>query len=108
MYYLLDENKNPYKVSLEEGLKVYEDPVMKIVKQDRLDNDEVFVSTVFLGLDHGWGDKEASNYQPILFETMIFGGEHSDFQTRYHTFVDAVEGHEYAVNLVKESLKKSE
>ncbi len=32
----------------------------------------VRVSTVFLGLDHGWGEGP-----PILFETMIFGGEHN-------------------------------
>lgn len=31
---------------------------------------EAKVSTVFLGLDHGFGSSE-----PILWETMVFGGE---------------------------------
>lgn len=106
MYYLLDENKNPYKVSSEEGLKVYENPQMKLVQQDRFEDENVFVSTVFLGFDHGWGDRDASDYKPILFETMIFGGEHNDFQTRYHTYDEALEGHQYALNLVKESLNR--
>lgn len=104
MYYLLDENKQPYKVSLEEGLKVYEDPEMKIVQQDRFEDEDIFVSTVFLGLDHGWGDRELPDYKPLLFETMIFGGKYNDFQTRYHTYNEAKEGHAYALNLVKESL----
>ena len=110
MHYLLDENKNPYKVSIEEAVKLYDDPVMKLVKQDRYHGNEIFISTVFLGMDHGWGDRENPNYKPLLFETMIFGGEHNDFQTRYHTYKEAVEGHEYALNLVKESLnhKKEE
>ena len=104
MHYLLDENKQPYKVSLEESYKIYEDANMKLVQQDRFEDDDVFVSTVFLGLDHGWGDRNAPNYKPILFETMIFGGKHNDFQTRYHTYDEAKEGHQYALNLVKESL----
>lgn len=34
-------------------------------------SDEVLVSTVFLGLDHCFGDSPS----PVLFETLIFGGE---------------------------------
>ena len=52
---------------------------------------DVHVSTVFLGLDHGFGGK------PLWFETMIFGGEHDDYQKRYSTWEEAETGHEYAV-----------
>jgi len=52
------------------------------------------VSTVFLGLDHGWGDGP-----PILFETMIFGGPHDQRQWRYSTIEEAREGHKAAVRL---------
>ena len=105
MYYLLDENKKPYKVSLEEGMKVYEDLQMKIVEQDVSDNGKIFISTVFLGMDHSFDRHNKSiNHKPILFETMIFGGEHNDFQARYHTYDEAIEGHQYALNLVEESL----
>lgn len=45
------------------------------------------VSTVFLGIDHGWGGV------PLLFETMVFGGPRNDFQMRYGTWDQAVAGH---------------
>jgi hypothetical protein len=57
---------------------------------------EVEVSTVFLGLDHSFGGD-----LPILFETMIFGGEHNDYQERYATWEKAEIGHLKAVKLVK-------
>lgn len=46
------------------------------------------VSTVWLGIDHGWGSPV-----PIIFETMIFGGPYNDEQMRYATEAQAVEGH---------------
>ncbi len=58
---------------------------------------EVEVSTVFLGIDHRYGKG-----QPIVFETMIFGGKHDGYQTRYSTWEEAVEGHKIACNLANE------
>lgn len=55
----------------------------------------VQVSTLFIGLDHQWG-----NGPPLLFETMIFGGEHDDYQRRYSSWTEAVDGHAVAVALV--------
>jgi len=50
---------------------------------------DVRVSTVFLGLDHRFfGDGP-----PLLFETMIFGGEHDGYQRRYATWEEAEAGH---------------
>lgn len=66
----------------------------RIVKQE--DFSGIRVSTVFLGLDHSWGD----NGPPLIFETMIFGGEHSDKQWRYSTWDQAEAGHKEAVKLV--------
>lgn len=64
---------------------------------------EYQISTVFLGMNHGWEGK------PILFETMIFGfpTEHElcDYQTRCSTWGMAEKQHEQAVELVKEALK---
>jgi hypothetical protein len=59
---------------------------------------EVHISTVFLGLDHSYIGP------PLLFETMIFGGEHDDYQERYTTWDQAEKGHERAVELVEHSL----
>jgi len=55
----------------------------------------VRVSTVFLGLDHSLG-----NGPPLLWETMIFGGSHNDYQERYETRDEALAGHRQAVWLV--------
>lgn len=50
------------------------------------------VSTVFLGLDHNHRGGE-----PILFETMIFGGPLDGEQWRYHSYDQAERGHADAV-----------
>lgn len=52
------------------------------------------VSTVFLGLDHQFGEGP-----PVLFETMIFGGPLDQEQWRYHTWEEAVAGHRAAVRM---------
>lgn len=57
---------------------------------------DVKVSTVFLGLDHSFG-----NGPPLLLETMIFGGEHDGFCERYATRQEAIIGHARAVALVQ-------
>lgn len=58
--------------------------------------DEIKVSTVFLGIDHSFGGGV-----PILFETMIFGGEHNDYQERYATYEEAEDGHAIAVDMCR-------
>ena len=58
--------------------------------------DEIDVSTVFLGLDHNWGDGP-----PILFETMVFGGELDEEGARYATWDEAEKGHDRIVKLVR-------
>jgi hypothetical protein len=48
-----------------------------------------YISTIFLGLDHGWGSR-----RPVLFETMSFFGEaQEDYSDRYHTWAEAEAGH---------------
>lgn len=108
MWYLLDEQKQPYLVPVKEYMKLDYDPLMKIVQQDKImDGDtEIFISTVFLGLDHGLGDRESPNYKPLLWETMIFEGKHNDYQERYTSHKDALEGHKQALELVNQSLKQ--
>jgi hypothetical protein len=66
----------------------------RIVKQEMVGN--YFVSTVFLGLDHGFGGG------PLWFETMVFlGAGTEDFSERYETWDEAVAGHERAVALYR-------
>lgn len=56
----------------------------------------VRISTVFLGLDHNFYGGE-----PILFETMVFGGKHDQYQDRYYHRFEAVSGHNTTVAMVK-------
>jgi hypothetical protein len=56
---------------------------------------EVEISTVFLIFDHSYDSDK-----PVLFETMIFGGEHDGYQDRYHTYDEALFGHQVACDLV--------
>lgn len=57
---------------------------------------DIRVSTVFLGIDQNLGVGK-----PLLFETMIFGGKHDDYQERYSTYKEAVAGHKKALELAK-------
>lgn len=66
------------------------------VKQDTIG--DVRISTVFLGLDHGW----PRGAPPVLWETMIFGGPHDGYQERYSSRAAAEAGHRRAVELVIE------
>jgi hypothetical protein len=50
--------------------------------------DRAQISTVFLGLDHQWGDGP-----PLIFETMVFGGRFDQSQERYPTEEAALAGH---------------
>lgn len=77
-----------------EWAKAFERTSERIVKQTDLPND-VRVSTVFLGLDHSFGTGE-----PLLFETMIFGGEHNDYTERCSTWEQAEAQHERCIEMV--------
>lgn len=58
---------------------------------------EYVVSTVWLfGIDHGWGDGP-----PIIFETMVFGGDHGEELRRYCTEEQAMRGHLEAVDRLR-------
>lgn len=65
----------------------------RIVRQDAVGSSRV--STVFLGLDHSFGDGP-----PVLWETMVFGGPLNDEQRRYTTAAAALAGHEEMVRRV--------
>ncbi len=57
----------------------------------------VRVSTVFLGCNHAHGGGE----RPLLFETMIFGGDYDQEMVRYCTEGEALRGHRRAVNNIR-------
>lgn len=61
------------------------------------------ISTVFLGIDHAFGLDE----RPVLFETMVFGGQFNECQWRYSTWDEAEEGHAQVVALMTTRAKAS-
>ena len=65
----------------------------RIVEQTQIG--DVKVSTVFVGIDYSFGGGE-----PLLFETMIFGGAEDGYQDRYSTWDEAVKGHQFACEKV--------
>ena len=89
--YNLDKNKQAVPCSLEEWAMMTSEE--KIV--DKTWFGQVQVSTVFLGMDHSHGGSS-----PILFETMIFGGEWDGYQKRFETWEEALTGHWEACQIV--------
>lgn len=51
---------------------------------------------MFLAIDHAW----LEGGPPILFETMIFKGEHDQYQRRCATYEEALQMHRDALDLV--------
>lgn len=94
LYYKLDEDKNPVPCNAIEFAEMFNNPGERVLEQ--VDINGITVSTVFLGLDHRFSD----DGPPILFETMIFGGEHDQYQERYCTWDEAMEGHKRALRLI--------
>lgn len=94
-YYILNAD---HSVRRPAGLREWADAFNAVgtrrVARDRIGDAEV--STVFLGIDHSFGQGP-----PLIFETMIFGGQHDQDQWRYSTWDEAVAGHQAAVELVR-------
>ena len=94
-WYILNNNNKPIPASIIEAADWLEEGSdRRTVKRDEIG--DILVSTVFLGLDHSW----TPGGKPVLWETMIFGGEHDQYQERYTSHKDALEGHEKALELV--------
>lgn len=97
--YILDRDGKPVRANtLEWGVWLETHREQRIVRQDTIDG--IKVSTVFLGLDYYYGPR-SQPHDPILWETMIFGGEHDQYCQRYTSAEDAMAGHMEALKLVE-------
>lgn len=85
-YWILDKHTPVKCSSIVEWGKWFEDTKNRRVAQSS--HGDVEVSTVFLGIDHNFGEG-----LPLLFETMIFGGKHDGETWRYSTWDKAEKGH---------------
>lgn len=94
--YILDENGDPIPC---EDLMTWarwfeENREKRRVAYDKIGT--VVVSTVFLALDYQFGEGE-----PILYETMVFGGPNDQDTYRAYTKEEALGHHAAAVLAVK-------
>lgn len=97
-YYIL-EGKTPVQVSdVLTWAKMFED-TDRHVADDYVGS--VRVSTVFLGMDHSWNPSGP----PMIFETLIFGGELDGEMDRYSTWEEAEFGHKKMLEEVKQLMK---
>jgi len=88
--YVLDQEGNPVHEPDMATFGRFIASEAKLLRQDALPSD-VLVSTVFTGIDY--------LSPPRLWETMIFGGSHDQYQDRYTSREDAFAGHEKALSL---------
>ena len=93
-HYIL-KDKLPILASHIEYLNWADNSLDVAVKQQHVG--KIYISTVFLGFDHSWGDAP----KPILWETMIFGSKYGFYQDRYSTYDEALKGHKAAVELAR-------
>jgi hypothetical protein len=97
-YYIL-EGQITRKVSFLEWAQWCEQSGMeRSLAQDEISED-VKVSTVFLGLDHSL---LKDGHEPLIFETMVFGGKADGRLQRYSTYSQALAGHNEVVEEVME------
>lgn len=96
IYYILEGTKTrpePDRMAWALWMNEFEN---RVVQQTTIG--DVFVSTVFLGIDHSL----LGNGPPILFETLVNGGNYYDNEIveRYTTYEDAERGHRRIVSSV--------
>ncbi len=88
----IDSKGNPIPCGLWRWAYLFEFQSKKrIIRQTDLEDCKV--STVFLGMDHGWG-----RVIPVTFESLVFGGALDGEMERYTTREAALIGHKLLVN----------
>lgn len=107
-WWILGVGNEPLPASIEEFMvwQATQPDDWWVVKQYELvsPEGEVRVSTVFL---HGLNSSFTKDGPPILWETMVFGGDMDGYQERYTSHEDAVAGHDETVKLVLEARDKT-
>jgi len=102
-YYILDGH-TPVEVEITPDgelpdISMFTNPKTRRVAETYVGfQNDVYISTVFLGFDHSFSD----DGPPVLFETMVFGGQLNEKQWRYCTWKEAEKGHARMVKLVKQ------
>ncbi len=99
MFYKLDEDKKVVPSTIEEWTTMIEGrlPTNYIhVGDDTINGFRI--STVFMGIWHGL---HSATCAPIVFETMVFDDNADIYAERHCTWDEALEGHQRAIQWVK-------
>lgn len=101
MYWILDDGGEP--VSVGDDVRAWSNWFSsgdkRQVGEDTVG--DIRVSTVFLGLDHNF----SGSGRPVLWETMVFGGELDGEQWRYDSLQAAMQGHGEMLRRVLETVR---
>lgn len=92
-------DKEGKPISMREFAILHADMEYRVVKQETIG--PYWISTVWLGIDHAFGDSP-----PIIFETMVFAPDEDALGPdimgdRYHTEDEAKQGHEEIATLIR-------
>ena len=101
-HYILDADNRPVAVGLDEWAMWFETADRRVAYTEI--TSQVFVSTVFLGIDHRFGYREGP---PLLFETMVFKDKETmeeDGCWRYSSWDDAQAGHDAVVKRLRKAM----
>lgn len=94
-------NRKGEGITFADWIEAFADQEYRRVAEDTIDG--VWISTVWLGLDHGYNPEH-----PLIFETMCFDhsgqGRSFDYQDRHSTEEQALKGHAEAVAAVNAEL----
>ncbi len=91
MYYILDTEQNAIPVDITTWAR-WMQSADRVIQSSYVG--DVHISTVFLAYDHAFNRTS----EPVLFETMLFGGNHDqELFDRYSTYAEAEQGHERAM-----------
>lgn len=93
-------------ISMERFVELYDDQEYKRVAFDQVTRLEeaIMVSTVWLGIDHGFG----ATRHPIIFETQVFGGSLDRQCWRYSTEAEARIGHAIVLRKIRQTRTSGE
>lgn len=104
-YYILNDAGEPERCSDPMAWARWMEHADRTVKKTVImvgveSTDEILISTVFLGTDHNFGVLD----EPVLFETMVFGGPLDQQQHRYITREQALATHDIIVREVHRAI----
>ncbi len=100
MFYILKDKVVTPTEDVHEWAEFFENEKNTRVNYTQI-TDDIYVSTIFVGLDMGFIETI-----PSIFETMAFDKRVPLYEERYPTWSDAEKGHDIIVKKLKKKYKK--